>query len=177
MTRTLTISAASTVAVGAVPTLREDDGWLLTQCCATLEYLESIHSEARLAGGDGIRAKAEVQRWTAFFTSDVHASFWPIFIPYRYTTDSSEVARRAVVEAGQTLVAKQLGILDRHLESQDYIAGSGHSVIEGYAFPMLRWGIKLLMNGLREFSNVLALHDRMASNPAVRKVLARESAK
>ena len=38
---------------GAVPTLREDDGWLLTQCGAILEYLAAKHPEAGLAGGVG----------------------------------------------------------------------------------------------------------------------------
>lgn len=78
--------------VGAVPTLQEDDGSLLTQCGAILDYLASKHPEARLAGGEGIRARAEAHRWSAFFTSDVHASFWPIFMPYRYTTDDNEAA-------------------------------------------------------------------------------------
>ena len=91
---------------GAVPTLREDDGWLLTQAGAILDYLAHKHPEARLSGGDSLRAKAEAHRWSAFFTSDVHAAFWPIFMPYRYTTDTGEAARQAVVAAGQQLVAK-----------------------------------------------------------------------
>ncbi len=160
---------------GAVPTLREDDGWLLTQCGAILEYLTSKHPEARLSGGDGMRAKAEVHRWSAFFTSDVHASFWPIFMPYRYTTNEGDAARNAVVEAGQKLVTKQFGILDRHLENQDYILDGGRSIIDAYAFPMIRWAIKVLPNGLTEYPNLQAFHDKLNADPAVQKVLAREA--
>lgn len=160
---------------GAVPTLQEDDGWLLTQCGAILDYLASKHPEAGLAGGDGIRAKAEAHRWSAFFTSDVHASFWPIFMPYRYTTDTNEAARQAVVEAGHKLVAKQFGVLNRHLDGRDHILDGGRSVIDAYAFPMIRWGIKLLPGGLKEHPNVQALHDRIAADTAVQKILAREA--
>ena len=64
-------------------------------------------------------------------------------MPYRYTTDPSEEARRAVVEAGHKLVANQFGILDRHLD--------GRSVIDAYAFPMIRWAIKLLPGGLEAY--------------------------
>jgi glutathione S-transferase len=162
---------------GAVPTLREDDGWLLTQCGAILDYLASIHPEAGLAGGDDLRAKAETHRWSAFFTSDVHAAFWPIFMPYRYTTNDSEAGRKAVVEAGHQLVAKQFTVLDRHLEGRDYILDGSRSVIDAYSFPMIRWAKKLLPGGLKVYPNVQALHDRIAADPAVQRVLAREAGK
>jgi len=136
---------------GAVPTFREDDGWLLTQASAILDYLAHKHPEARLAGGYGVRAMAEAHRWPAFFTSDAHAAFWPIFMPYRYTTDPSEEARRAVVEARHKLVAKQFGILDRHLDGREHILDRGRSVIDAYAFPMIRWAIKLLPGGLEAY--------------------------
>lgn len=160
---------------GAVPTLREDDGWLLTQAGAILDYLAQKHPEAALAGGNDKRAKAEAHRWSSFFTSDVHASFWPIFMPDRYSTDASASARRAVVEAGHKLVAKQFGILDRHLKGREFILDGGRSIIDAYSFPMIRWAIKLLPGGLTDYPDVQSLHDRLKADPAVQKVLAREA--
>jgi glutathione S-transferase len=160
---------------GAVPTFREDDGWLLTQAGAILDYLANKHPQARLAGGEGVRARAEAHRWSAFFTSDVHAAFWPVFMPDRYTSDRSEAARGAVIEAGQRLVAKQFGILERHLEGREYILDGGRSVIDAYSFPMMRWAKKLLPGGLAHYPNVQALHDRLAADPSVQAVLAREA--
>jgi glutathione S-transferase len=40
---------------------------------------------------------------------------------------------------------------------------------------MIRWALKLLPGGLEGYPNVLALHDRLAGDPAVQKVLAREA--
>lgn len=159
---------------GAVPTLREDDGWLLTQAGAILDYLAHKHPEAGLAGRDNLRAKAEAHRWSAFFTSDFHAAFWPVFLPNRYTIDESEAARQAVVKAGHKLIAKQFGILNRHLEGREYIL-DGRSIIDAYSFPMIRWAIKILPGGLEGYRNVQALHDRLAADPAVKKVLKREA--
>ena len=161
---------------GAVPTLRENDGWLLTQSGAILDYLAHKHPEANLAGGSSLRAKAEAHRWSSFFTSDVHAAFWPVFMPNRYTTDESEEARKAVVAAGLKLVARQFAILDRHLEDREWILDGGRSVIDAYAFPMIRWASAKLANGLKDFPNVQALHDRLAADPAVQKGRAREKA-
>lgn len=162
---------------GAVPTLREDDGWLLTQAGAILDYLANKHPEAGLSGGEGLRAKAEAHRWTAFLTSDVHAAFWPFFMPDRYTTDAGDAARKAVAEAGRKLVAKQFAILDRHLAGRDWILDGGRSVVDAYAFPMIRWATKLLPGGLADYPHVQALHDRIAADASVQKVLAREAGK
>lgn len=161
---------------GAVPTLREDDGWLLTQAGAILDYLAQKHPEAGLSGGTSLRDKAEAHRWSAFFTSDVHAAFWPIFMPDRYTTDQTPEARAAVIAAGKKLVAKQFATLDRHLEGREWILES-RSVIDAYAFPMIRWGAKLLDGGLSAWPNVARLHDQLAADPAVQRILARERAK
>nr|WP_286207880.1 glutathione S-transferase N-terminal domain-containing protein [Hephaestia sp. MAHUQ-44] len=160
---------------GAVPALREEDGWLLTQAGAILDYLAQRHPQAGLAGDDNLRARAEVHRWSAFLTSDLHAAFWPIFTPFRYTADQSAAAKRAVVEAGYKLAGTQLGILDHHLDGRPYILGQARSFLDAYAFPMIRWASKMLPDGVQRYSNVQALHYRLTADPAVQRVLAREA--
>lgn len=161
---------------GAVPALREDDGWVLTQAGAILEYLAHKHPEANLKGGEGLRAAAEAHRWSAFFTGDLHPSFYPVFMPDRYTTEASKEALEAVQEAGRNLVRKRYRLLDDHLQGREWIL-EGRSVIDAYAFPMIRWGRKLLPEGLAAWPNVVALHDRLAADAQVKAVLAREAAK
>lgn len=157
---------------GMVPALVEDDGWVLTQAGAILHYLAQQHPEADLAGGSGPRAAAELDRWSGFLTGDLHPSFYPIFMPQRYTTDAT--GRDATQEAGRKLVRKRLALLDDQLAGRDWVLGR-RSIIDAYAFPMLRWAAKLLPEGLTEWKNVQGLHDRMAADPAVQRVLAREA--
>lgn len=162
---------------GQVPVLEEDDGWMLTQAGAILDYLAAKHPDAGLGGGDSLREKAEAHRWSAFLTSDMHASFWPIFGPQKYTTDDSDAAKKAVVAAGEKLVARQMGRLNDHLEGRDWMLGEGRgkrSVIDAYAFPMIRWGMAKLPDGLAPWPNVKALHDRLAADPQVQAVLEAE---
>lgn len=40
---------------------------------------------------------------------------------------------------------------------------------------MMRWAKKLQPGGLEAFPNVQALHDRLAADPAVQRVLVREA--
>lgn len=59
----------------------------------------------------------------------------------------------------------------------DHILDGGRSVIDAYAFPMIRWAKQLLPDGLTGYPNVQALRDRIAADTAVQKVLAREADK
>lgn len=161
---------------GAVPALREEDGWTLSQAGAVLEYLAAKHPEAGLGGVQDLRGQAELHRWSSFFTSDMHAAFWPIFNPARYTTDTSDAALAAAAAAGVELVRRQLGFLDAHLEGREWVLDGGRSVIDAYAFPMLRWAVAKVPGGLGEYPNVKALMDRLAADPAVKQVLADERA-
>lgn len=162
---------------GAVPALQEDDGWVLTQAGAILDYLAAKNPEAGLGGSDGLRAQAEKHKWLSFFTSDMHASFWPVFMPYRYTTDESDEAKQKVKEAGHALVRRKMAALNDHLAGREWILDGGRSVVDAYAFPMIRWGMGVVPGGIADFSNVQALHDRIAADPAVQKVLADEGGK
>jgi len=157
---------------GAVPAL-EDDGWVLTQAGAILHYLARKHPEADLEGGNSAQEAAELDRWSSFFTGDLHPSFYPIFLPRRYTTDHSDASIEAAKEAGRELVRKRLAILDTHLTGRDWILGR-RSVVDAYAFPMIRWAAAQLPEGIDGYKAVKALHDRLAADPAVQRVLARE---
>lgn len=162
---------------GAVPVLQEDDGWVLTQAGAILDYLAAKNPEAGLGGADGLRAQAEKQKWLSFLTSDMHASFWPVFGPARYTTDDSDEAKQKVKQAGHALVRRKMAVLDEHMAGREWMLDGGKSVVDAYAFPMIRWAIGVVPGGIADFPNVQALHDRIAADPAVQKVLAEEGGK
>ena len=161
---------------GAVPALIEDDGWILTQAGAILHYLAHKHPQADLGGDTGPRGAAELDRWSSFFTGDLHPSYYPIFMPHRYTTSEDKADQEAVQEAGRKLVRRQLGLLNAQLEGKDWVLGK-RSVIDAYAYPMIRWARKVLPEGIADWPNVQALHDRMAADEAVKRVLAREAGK
>lgn len=155
---------------GAVPVLQEDDGWILTQAGAILHYLVHKHPEAGLAGGEGPRAEAESDRWSSFLTGDLHPAFYPVFMAYRYTTDPSDAARAKVREAALTLVMKKLDIAEEHLSGREWFLES-RSVVDAYALPMLRWARAKVPGGIAAWPAVSALHDRLAADPAVKRVL------
>ncbi|GHE76241.1 hypothetical protein GCM10019059_39440 [Camelimonas fluminis] len=98
-----------------------------------------------------------------------------MFAPTRYTTDASAEGQQAVKTAAQALVRKRLGLLDAHLANREWILDR-RSVIDAYVFPMIRWASGLLPGGVSDLRNVSALHDRLAADVSVQKVLASEAA-
>lgn len=160
---------------GAVPVLVEDDGWVLTQNHAILDYLIAKHPEADLGGGDGLRAAAERSKWCSFITGDLHPAFYPVFMTPRYTTDTAAEARQHVQEAGLLLVRKKYAVLEAHLAGRDWMLDR-RSVVDAYLFPMIRWGVFKLGDGMQDFPNLMALHDRLAADEAVQKILALHAA-
>lgn len=159
---------------GAVPALCDESGWVLTQAGAILHYLARRFPEAGLDAGDTPKEQAELDRWSSFMTGDLHPSFYPIFMPERYTADRSEAAKEAVRQAGMELVRKRLALLDAQLAERPFILGERRTVIDAYAFPMIRWAIMKLPEKLGRYPHVQALHDRVTEDAAVRKVLADE---
>lgn len=160
---------------GSVPVLIEEDGWILTQAGAILHYLARKFPAAGLGGEQDLRSQAELDRWSSFFTGDLHPSFYPQFTPDRYTTDRSESALQAVREAGQELARKRFELLNDHLADRPYMLGRQRSLVDAYAFPMLRWGLAKLPEKFANYPHVQSLHDRIADDQSVQKVLRDEA--
>jgi len=159
---------------GAVPALDTGEGWILTQAAAILRHLTRAYPQARLAGGEGLREQAEVDRWLCFFTGDMHPAFYPVFMSQRYTTATDDASLKAVRDAGLALVRKRFAIMEAHLKDKAFFLGDARSILDAYAFPMVRWGAATLPGGLADFPAIGALHEEIARDEGVRRALAAE---
>jgi len=155
---------------GAVPVL-EEDGWVLTQNTAILNYIAARSPEAGLTGDGTPRARAEVDRWLAFVNSDIHPAFKPLFGATAYLGDA------AMIEKSKDNARAQLRTLFERIDAQlgkhDWIAGGTRSIADPYLHVVTRWaraqGIDLtgLANLERHFR-------QMESDPGVQAALRQE---
>lgn len=156
---------------GAVPVF-EQDGWVLTQNAAILNYLADRFPEAKL-GGDGTpEGRAEVNRWLAFVNADVHPAFKPLFGATAYLEDAQLIDKSK--ENARVVIRGLLERADAQLAGREWIAG-GRSIADPYLFVVLRWarGQDVDLAGLDNLARFVA---RMEADPAVQKVLREESA-
>jgi glutathione S-transferase len=157
---------------GAVPALRLDDGTIITQCTAILQYLCELNGRSDLLGGASLAARTEVWKWCAFLTGDLHPAFFPLFVPFRYTVDPSEAAQAQVREAAAAIVSAKLTLLEQHLQARTTFVGDGLTIVDCYAVPMLRWAGLMLPGGRSAWPAVEAFYQRMLVNDGVKSAVA-----
>ncbi|HRN62538.1 MAG TPA: glutathione S-transferase N-terminal domain-containing protein [Luteimonas sp.] len=153
---------------GAVPVL-EDDGWVLTQNSAILQYLADSFPQAKLFGDGSPRARAEVNRWLGFLNADVHPAFRPYFGSTAYLGEAGAAQTK---EAAGKQLRGYFERLDAQLAGQDWLTGS-RSIADPYLFVELRWadGLGLDLSGL---DHLAAFRQRMDADAGVRAALEAE---
>jgi len=154
---------------GAVPAF-EDDGWVLTQNAAILNYLADRFPEAGLGGDGSLRGRAEVNKWLAMANADIHPAFHPLFGAPAYLEDP------VLVELSKQAARKKLRVLfervDRQLAGRDWIAGS-RSIADPYLFVVTRWALAMDVD-LTGLDHLHRFFDRMLADAGVQRALQQE---
>lgn len=119
-----------------VPVLVDEDGWVLSQNVAILNYLAERHPRAGLTGEDA-RGRAIVNRWLGYINSDVHKAFSPLMHPERLPGDLA--AQQQALENAKTVLRKHFEVIDQALRQHPWIAGERRSVADPYLFVLTRW--------------------------------------
>jgi glutathione S-transferase len=154
---------------GAVPVLVDGD-WVLTQNAAILNFLADTFPEAGL-GGDGTpKSRAEVNRWLAFFNSDVHPAFKPLFGATAYLDDEAAIGKSK--EAALKSLRGLFERADGQLAGKDWLTGN-RSIADPYLYVVTRWA-KAQGVDLSGLANLERFVGNIEADAAVQKVLADE---
>ncbi len=157
---------------GKVPILDRQNGLpMLSQTPAVLRYIADRFPGANIGSSDSIDVQAEINRWLVFLSADLHPVFHPVFVGERYTSDKSEKAISCVEEAARGMIRKELAVLENHMQGKKYIVGDSATIVDAYVFPMLRWAMVKLPEQLEGTPNLQRLHDSIALDDAVKRVL------
>ncbi|MGY4641322.1 glutathione transferase GstA [Pseudomonas sp. TE24901] len=151
---------------GYVAALQLDNGQVLTEASAILQYLADQKTEAGLAPANGSWERVRLQEWLNFIASEIHGGL-AIFFNGAIQGDV-----RAMFLA---TLHKRFAILVQTLERQDYLLESGYSVADAYLFVVLRWAAFNDID-LQEWPALAAFQQRISERPAVMTALAIEAA-
>jgi glutathione S-transferase len=151
--------------LGQVPALRLDDGDVVFENQAILQYVADRFPEAKLAPAPG-RERVRLQQWLSFVATELHKA---VFIPL-LAADAPEGAKAYA----RQLAPKRFAILERHLANQDFLLDR-FTVADAYLTTVLNWGRAAGID-YAEWPAVKAYFGRMTKRPSIAKALAEEFA-
>jgi len=149
---------------GMVPALVLDDGEVLTEGPAIVQYIADKKPGAGLIPAAGTIQRYRVLEWLNFIASEIHKSFTPLFKP-NTPEDYKVIARDNLAAA--------FAHLDRHLAGKSYLMGEGFTVADAYLFVVLNWA-RLQKIDIAQWPNVKAFRDRVAARPRVHEAMQAE---
>ena len=152
---------------GYVPALELDNGTVLTEGTAIVQYIADLKPESELAPKAGTFARYQLQEWLGFINSEIHKGFGPLFKPST-PEDYKAIARKNLGE--------RLAYIAAHLAKNDFLTGAQFTVADGYLFTVLNWGPWTGVE-IATWPSLVAFQQRVASRPAVSAAQAAEAAK
>ncbi len=115
---------------GYVPVLQLDDGQVLTEGPAIVQYIADQKPATGLAPAAGTVERYRLQEWLNFITSELHKPMGSMFNPAQ-TPEWKESVKATL--------SKRLDWLSKQLEGKQYLLGDKFSIADGYLFTVLNW--------------------------------------
>jgi len=149
---------------GYVPALQLDDGEVLTEGPAIVQYLADRVPEKELVPAAGSIERYRVMEWLNFISTELHKNYSPLF-----QQNAPEETKR---QARQTL-DKRLELVAQRLRACPYLGGDRFGVADAYLFTVLRWSryVKLDLSPWPQIQNYM---QRMKDRPAVHRAMQEE---
>jgi glutathione S-transferase len=149
---------------GAVPALQLDDGRVLTEGPAIVQYLADQKPESGLAPRAGTFERYQLMEILNYITSEVHKTFSPLFNP----KISADWRASAVANLG-----KKFDWLSGFLGSKSFLMGTTFTVADAYLYTVLRWSESVGID-LGKWPVLTAYRSHIAQRPTVQEALKAE---
>ncbi|WP_437964323.1 glutathione transferase GstA [Sorangium sp. So ce260] len=149
---------------GYIPALELDDGEVLTEGPAIVQYLADQKPEAKLVPPPGTMARYRVQEMLGYINSELHKNYSPLFNP---KTSPEQRQER------EEYLRKRYGVIEAALAKGPYLFGEQFTVADAYLFTVTNWSNFVKLD-LSAFPNLLAYQRRVAARPAVQGAMRAE---
>ncbi|MGF6204084.1 glutathione transferase GstA [Pseudomonas frederiksbergensis] len=149
---------------GYVAALQLDNGQVLTEGPAILQYLADLRPETNLAPANGTFERVRLQEWLNFVSTEIHGG-----LGWLFNSQFPEEVKSLI----KAKLFKRFAVLSETLERQDYLLAGGFSVVDAYLFTVLRW-TSLFGIDLNPWPALARFQARVDARPAVKAALAAE---
>jgi glutathione S-transferase len=149
--------------LGYVPALRTDDGTLLIENAAILQYIADQLPEAKLAPPSGM-GRVRLQQWLCYIGTELHKG---VYTPLLVSKMPAEAKTYAL-----GIADARLRVVDQVLLGREFLLDE-FSVADMYLFTVLHWSRATPID-LRKYPAISAYMKRMKERPSVARALGEE---
>lgn len=149
---------------GYVPALQLDDGAVLTEGPAIVQYLADLRPASGLAPANGSLARYRLQEALGYINSELHKSYSPLFNP---------ATPEATREERKEYLRRRYALIEATLTRHPYLLGDEFTVADAYLFTVTRWA-QFVDLDLTAFPHLQAFQQLVAARPAVARALEAE---
>jgi glutathione S-transferase len=142
---------------GAVPALQLDNGEILTEGAAMVQYIADLNPTAALAPANGTYERVKLQETLNYIASEVHKSLGILFAPI--WNDEEKAKLRA-------LAAKKLDYINEQLSGKNFIFGDNFSIADAYLFTVSNW-VPFVGLSYDAWPNLVAYRAKISARPNV----------
>jgi glutathione S-transferase len=152
-----------------VPVLRLDDGSLLTEGAAIVQYLADLRPEAGLVPPAGTLERYRLQSWLTFVATELHKMYSPWLFHPEYGEQAQDVARQKI--------RHRLAFVEGHLSRPGaFLLGGDFTVADAYLFTIVGWSDFARID-LAAFPRLKDFMGRVGARPCVREAMRAEGMK
>jgi len=150
--------------LGLVPTLRTDDGLVLTENAAILQYVADRFPQAGISAGAGMD-RSRLHQWLCFIGTELHKG---LFVPV--------LDKKAPPEMKAYVLGKgvsRLDYLEKYLAGREFLLDH-FSVADAYLVTVINWTMATPPIELAKWPNVKAYYERLRARPSIARAVAEE---
>jgi glutathione S-transferase len=150
---------------GYVPALRTDDGEVLTENAAVLQYVADHFPTAGLAPREG-RERVRLQSWLSFIGTELHKGLFTPLLDRRATDGARAFAMQRY--------RPRLDYLNAYLTGRQFLLDR-FTIADAYLTVALNWSRATAID-FETWPALKSYFDRMRQRPAIARALAEEAA-
>ncbi|MDE2061312.1 MAG: glutathione S-transferase family protein [Bradyrhizobium sp.] len=150
--------------LGLVPTLRTDEGQVLTENAAILQYVADCFPETRLGTPSGLE-RSRLHQWLCFIGTELHKG---LFVPLLDKKAPPE-AKAYTLEKGLS----RLDYLENYLNGREFLLDH-FTVADAYLVTVINWTMATPPIELAKWPAVKAYYERLRNRPSIAKAIAEE---
>lgn len=149
---------------GNVPALVLDDGTVLNENAAVLQYIADLGPEGKVAPVYGSTERYQVQNTLNYIASEIHGAMGPLFYP----------VSENVKDWTRTNLLRKFHFLEENIiGNRTFVVGNSFTIADSYLYIVLSWLPYVNIDLLPTYPKMKAYYDRIAAMEEVQAAHAR----